>query len=156
MSRLFAYMGNDQDRVKCALYPARKSLVADGAAKDSFDAWGLGFYQGGEVLLQRRPKPPTEPVDFYALVKDLRTDMIIGHVRQGTVGKPRTRTRTRSASAAGSSHTTARSPTSTAYATICYARSPTSCAATSAARPTPSTCSTSCSRSCTTPESSTT
>ena len=78
MSRLFAYMGNDQDRVKCALYPARKSLVADGAAKDTFDAWGLGFYQGGEVLLQRRPKPPTEPVDFYALVKDLRTDVEIG------------------------------------------------------------------------------
>ncbi|HWE27397.1 MAG TPA: class II glutamine amidotransferase, partial [Polyangia bacterium] len=89
MSRLFAYMGNDQDRVKCALHPARKLLVADGAAKDSFDAWGLGFYQGGEVLLQRRPKPPTEPVDFYALVKDLRTDVIIGHVRQGTVGKPK-------------------------------------------------------------------
>lgn len=87
MSRLFAYMGNDQERVKCALYPARLSLVADGAAKDSFDAWGLGFYQGGEVLLQRRPKPPTEPVDFYALVKDLRTDAIVGHVRQGTVGK---------------------------------------------------------------------
>jgi predicted glutamine amidotransferase len=89
MSRLFAYMGNDQDRVKCALYPARKLLVADSAAKASFDAWGLGFYQGGEVLLQRRPKPPTEPVDFYALVKDLRTDVIIGHVRQGTVGKPK-------------------------------------------------------------------
>ncbi|HEX8953149.1 MAG TPA: class II glutamine amidotransferase, partial [Polyangia bacterium] len=89
MSRLFAYMGNDQDRVKCALYPARSLLVADGAAKDAFDAWGLGFYQGGEVLLQRRPKPPTEPVDFYALVKELRTDVIIGHVRQGTVGKPK-------------------------------------------------------------------
>ena len=39
MSRLFAYMGNDQDRVKCALYPARKSLVADGAAKEAFDAY---------------------------------------------------------------------------------------------------------------------
>ncbi len=89
MSRLFAYMGNDQDRVKCALYPARKLLVADGAAEATFDAWGLGFYQGGEVLLQRRPKPPTDPVDFYALVKDLRTDVIIGHVRQGTVGKPK-------------------------------------------------------------------
>jgi len=89
MSRLFAYMGNDQDRVKCALYPARNLLVADGAAATSFDAWGLGFYQGGEVLLQRRPKPPTEPVDFYSLVKDLRTDVIIGHVRQGTVGKPK-------------------------------------------------------------------
>jgi predicted glutamine amidotransferase len=89
MSRLFAYMGNDQDRVRCALHPARNLLVADGAAKATFDAWGLGFYQGGEVLLQRRPKPPTEPVDFYALVKDLRTDVIIGHVRQGTVGKPK-------------------------------------------------------------------
>ena len=29
MSRLFAYMGNDQDRVKCALYPARKSLTSN-------------------------------------------------------------------------------------------------------------------------------
>jgi predicted glutamine amidotransferase len=87
MSRLFAYMGNDQDRVKCALYPARSLLVADGAAANSFDAYGLGFYQGGEVLLQRRPKAPSEPVDFYALTRDLRTDAIIGHVRQGTVGK---------------------------------------------------------------------
>ncbi len=93
MSRLFAYMGNVQDRVKCALYPARALLVAGGAAQatpiTSIDAWGLGFYQGGEVLLQRRPKPPTEPVDFYALTKDLRTDVVIGHVRAGTVGKPK-------------------------------------------------------------------
>jgi glutamine amidotransferase len=89
MSRLFAYMGNDQDRVKCALYPARELLVADAAAAATFDAWGLGFYQGGEVLLQRRPKPPAEPVDFYALTRDLRTDAIVGHVRAGTVGQPK-------------------------------------------------------------------
>jgi predicted glutamine amidotransferase len=89
MSRLFAYVGNDQDRVKCALYPARSLLVADVAAASTFDAWGLGFYQGGEVLLQRRPKPPAEPVDFYALTRDLRTDVIIGHVRAGTIGQPK-------------------------------------------------------------------
>jgi predicted glutamine amidotransferase len=89
MSRLFAYVGNDQDRVKCALYPARSLLVADGAASKSFDAWGLGFYQGDEVLLQRRPKPPAEPVDFYALTRDLRTDVIVGHVRAGTIGQPK-------------------------------------------------------------------
>jgi predicted glutamine amidotransferase len=89
MSRLFAYMGNDQDRVKCALYPARSLLVADGAAAQTFDSWGLGFYQGGEVLLQRRPKAPVDPVDFYALTRDLRTDVIVGHVRAGTVGKPK-------------------------------------------------------------------
>jgi glutamine amidotransferase len=89
MSRLFAYMGNDQDRVKCALYSARALLVADGAAQHNYDGWGLGFYQGGEVLLQRRPKPPADPVDFYALARELRTDAIIGHVRAGTVGKPK-------------------------------------------------------------------
>ena len=53
MSRLFAYVGNDQDRVKCALYPARELLVADAAAAASFDAWGLGFYQGGVFFLKR-------------------------------------------------------------------------------------------------------
>jgi predicted glutamine amidotransferase len=89
MSRLFAYMGNDQDRVKCALHSARALLVADGAAKDTFDGWGLGFYQGGEVLLQRRPKPPADAVDFYALTRELRTDAIVGHVRAGTVGQPK-------------------------------------------------------------------
>ena len=89
MSRLFAYMGNDQDRVKCALHSARALLVADGAAKETFDGWGLGFYQGGEVLLQRRPKPPADAVDFYALTRELRTDVIVGHVRAGTVGQPK-------------------------------------------------------------------
>ncbi len=86
MSRLFAYMGNDSDRVACALYPARKSLVVGlETPSPSIDSWGIGFYQG-EVLLQRRPKAPTEPVDFYAMAKELRTDAIIGHARAGTVG----------------------------------------------------------------------
>lgn len=89
MSRLFAYMANDPNRVACALYPARQALVADAAnLSPPADSWGIGFYQG-EVLLQRRPKPPTGPVDFYAVAKDLRTDVIIGHVRAGTIGKPK-------------------------------------------------------------------
>jgi glutamine amidotransferase len=89
MSRLFAYMANDPNRVACALYPARQALVAD-ASKLSppADSWGIGFYQG-EVLLQRRPKPPVEPVDFYAVARELRTDVMVGHVRAGTIGKPK-------------------------------------------------------------------
>ncbi|HEY7955980.1 MAG TPA: class II glutamine amidotransferase [Polyangia bacterium] len=96
MSRLFAYLGNDSDRVACALHPARKMLVTPmeaggdaGGASPIIDSWGIGFYQGGEVLLQRRPKAPTEAVDFYAVARELRTDAIIGHVRAGTVGKPK-------------------------------------------------------------------
>src|SRR5438552_3191036 len=89
MGRLFAYMANDPDRVRCALYPGRKQLVAATDPAVAFDSWGIGFYQGDEVLLQRRPKPPAQPVDFYAVARELRTDLLIGHVRAGTVGKPK-------------------------------------------------------------------
>jgi len=88
MGRLFAYMANDPDRVRCAMHPARKLLRVSAEPGVSFDSWGVGFYQG-EVLLQRRPKAPVDPVDFYDLAKELRTDCIIGHVRSGTVGQPK-------------------------------------------------------------------
>ena len=86
MSRLLAYIGNDPERVQCALHAGRNQLVATTVRAD---AWGVGFYQGGEVLLRRRPKPPDGPVDFYELAAEIRTDVLIGHVRAGTVGPPR-------------------------------------------------------------------
>src|SRR5262245_42378080 len=88
MGRLFAYLANDPDRVRCALYPARKPLTVLEEPSVQFDSWGIGFYQG-EVLLQRRPKPPVLPLDFYEQSRMLRTDAIVGHVRAGTVGKPK-------------------------------------------------------------------
>jgi glutamine amidotransferase len=89
MGRLFAYMANDPDRARCALYAGRKLLATASESGVVPDSWGIGFYQGGEVLLQRRPKPPAAPLDFYAVAEGLRTDAIIGHVRVGTVGKPK-------------------------------------------------------------------
>jgi glutamine amidotransferase len=86
MSRLFAWMGNDPARVACALYPARKALMVPTSVP--VDSWGIGFYQG-EVLLQRRPKAPSDGLDFYEAARDLRTDAIIGHARTGTYGKPK-------------------------------------------------------------------
>lgn len=89
MSRLVAYLANDASRLACALYSSRSALVApiEGLAPP-VDSWGFGFYQD-EILLQRRPKPPSAPVDFYDAVHALRTDAFIGHVRAGTVGKPK-------------------------------------------------------------------
>jgi glutamine amidotransferase len=89
MGRLFAYMANDSDRVRCALHAGRKLLVASAEPGGTFDSWGIGFHQGGEVLLQRRPKPLTGSLDFYAVAEGLRTDILIGHARVGTVGKPK-------------------------------------------------------------------
>jgi glutamine amidotransferase len=90
MGRLVAYVANDPDRVACALYAGRRQLVAvPEAGAPPFDSWGIGFHQGGEVLLQRRPKQPTEPLDFYQAARELRTDAFIAHARVGTVGKPK-------------------------------------------------------------------
>jgi glutamine amidotransferase len=87
MSRLFAFVCNDPDRVRCALAPAERLLVATpDPGSQGFDGWGIGFYQGGEVLLQRRPKSSMEPVDLFSVARELRTDTLIGHVRQGTTG----------------------------------------------------------------------
>jgi len=52
--------------------------------------WGLGFYQGGEVLIRRRPIDERPEVDVAALVSDVRADVLLGHVRQATVGVLRT------------------------------------------------------------------
>jgi glutamine amidotransferase len=78
MSRLFGVMCNDPERLACALHPTRDALVVPGAP----DGWGLAFFQGGEVLLQRHPKPVAGPLDFFQTVRELRTDYLVGHVRE--------------------------------------------------------------------------
>jgi predicted glutamine amidotransferase len=85
MTRLFGCMVNEPERLRCALYPVRRALVWQ--RDKTPDGWGLGLYQGGEVLLQKRPRPAPGPVDFYALAKGLRSDCIVAHVRSATVGR---------------------------------------------------------------------
>src|SRR5262249_25554195 len=77
--RLFGFVINDAQRVACALYPAREALVVASAP----EGWGLASYQGGEVLLQRHPKPVVGPLDFYRAAREQRTDYMVGHVRDG-------------------------------------------------------------------------
>lgn len=84
MARLFGYMGNFSDRLRHALYQEREVLAVSESARP--DAWGIGFYQGGEVLHKKRPFAGTEPVDWLAVSASLRSDCLIGHVRHATVG----------------------------------------------------------------------
>src|SRR5215471_6161425 len=65
----------------CALFSARNALYSRGPHKP--DGWGLGFVQGGDVLLQKRPRSDTAEVDLYGLVKDLRADALVGRVGLG-------------------------------------------------------------------------
>jgi glutamine amidotransferase len=48
-------------------------------------AWGIGFYQGDEVLHKKRPMLEG-PVDWEELTSDVRTDCAVLHLRQATVG----------------------------------------------------------------------
>jgi glutamine amidotransferase len=84
MSRLIAYLGNDASRTACALWRARSLLRVP--LEEPIDSSGIGYLQG-EILLQRRPKPPHEPIDFYDIVRQIRTDAFIAHARVGTVGR---------------------------------------------------------------------
>jgi glutamine amidotransferase len=48
--------------------------------------WGIGFYQGDEVLHKKRPTRPGELVDWQNIAGDVRSDCAVLHLRQPTVG----------------------------------------------------------------------
>jgi hypothetical protein len=76
---LVAYFGNEPENLACALFSARAALYARGDAHTP-EGYGLGFVQGGDVLLQKRPRAETVEVDLYNLVKDTRAEALVGRV----------------------------------------------------------------------------
>ena len=82
MRHLVAYFGNEPENLACALFSARGALYArpQGGASATPEGFGLGFVQGGDVLLQKRPRAETLEVDLYNLVKDTRAEALIGRV----------------------------------------------------------------------------
>ena len=85
MARLFGYFANQTDRIRCAITREGDALAL-AHQSTPVDGWGVGSYQAGEVLLRKRPAEQREQVNFVDLVRDLRTDAAIVHVRAATVG----------------------------------------------------------------------
>jgi hypothetical protein len=75
VSHLVAYLGNEPERLECALVPARAALHSH--TPEQPNGWGLGFVQGGDVLLQKRPRSDVNDVDFFGLARDLKADAFI-------------------------------------------------------------------------------
>jgi hypothetical protein len=91
MARLFGLIGNRADLAGRVLELEREALrVPPGVFSGGPLSWGIGFYQGGDVLLRRRPNDERTTLDVSALAKDLRSDLIVGHVRSATIGNIRT------------------------------------------------------------------
>jgi predicted glutamine amidotransferase len=88
MARLFGLIGNRPDLVGRVLDLESAALVA--RTRGSPLGWGIGFYQGGEVLMRRRPIDDREEIQPAKLAADVKADVLIGHVRSATVGALRT------------------------------------------------------------------
>ena len=88
MARLFGIIGNRPDLAARILAFEADALRARSSGPPF--GWGLGFYQGGEVLIRRRPIDERQELDVAKLVADVRADLVIGHVRHATVGSLRT------------------------------------------------------------------
>lgn len=84
MGRLFGYMANRADRLRAALDQERDVIALSTSARPS--GWGIGFYQGGEVLHKKRPLSDTDALDWGQVAEDMSTDCAVFHLRQATVG----------------------------------------------------------------------
>jgi glutamine amidotransferase len=83
MGRLIGYMSNRSDRLRDALHQERAAVATTPARADG---WGLGFYQGGEVLHKKRPQTAGEALDWEDIAGDVRSHCVVAHLRQATVG----------------------------------------------------------------------
>jgi len=84
MGVLFAFITNDAHRVRCSLDAHQQVLRV--AQQETTEGWGMGFYHGDEVLLKKRPQRSDGDLDFFALARDIRTEVLVGHVRHATIG----------------------------------------------------------------------
>lgn len=88
MARLFGLIGNRTDLAGRVL-----AFEADALRVQSRGApfgWGIGFYQGGEVLMRRRPIDENATIEISRVAGDVRADVAVGHVRNATIGALRT------------------------------------------------------------------
>lgn len=88
MARLFGLIGNRADLAGRVLASETAALAVQSRGKQL--GWGIGFYQGGEVLMRRRPIDDRASIDVAKAAGDVRADLLLGHVRTATIGSLRT------------------------------------------------------------------
>ena len=89
MARMFGFIGNRADLGPHVLKAHAPTLSIRRGEGGPPLGWGLGFYQSGEVLLRRRPLDERAVIDVSEAATNVRTDVLIGHVREATVGSLR-------------------------------------------------------------------
>lgn len=77
--KLFACMCNQPQRLAAALAPVRPALYAAPPIR----RWGLGYIQGGDVLLVRTPRSSDTAVDLAGPLSEIATDCAIAIAVRG-------------------------------------------------------------------------
>jgi glutamine amidotransferase len=86
---MFGFIGNRAD-LGSPLLEYNKSLLAITRNEAEALGWGVGFYQSGEVLLRRRPIDDRDEINLVDALENVRTDVLLSHVRRATAGALRT------------------------------------------------------------------
>jgi predicted glutamine amidotransferase len=89
MARMFGFIGNRSD-LGARVLEVNASVLRIRREPSVPLGWGIGFFQSGEVLLRRRPIDERDLIDMSEAAENVRTDVMIGHIRRATVGSLRT------------------------------------------------------------------
>jgi glutamine amidotransferase len=84
MARLIGYMANRVDGLLPALHQEREVVAPPSA--EAAAGWGIGFYQGDEVLHRKRPRLDTNGFDWEDVAGNVKSDCVVIHWRRPTVG----------------------------------------------------------------------
>lgn len=88
MARLFGFIGNRPDLGSRVL--EAEAAVVHSTTEPGTYGWGVGHYQGGEVLLRRRPVDDQPIQSLLSALSDVRSDALLAHLRRAEVGGYRT------------------------------------------------------------------
>ena len=74
MARLIGYIGSQAERLTCVLRRHRAALARE---EEASDGWGVGFYQGEEILLLVQADTPAEAIAMRLFAEDADPGMFL-------------------------------------------------------------------------------
>jgi predicted glutamine amidotransferase len=90
MCRLYGYRSERPTRVECGLIRSQNSLLEQSAQDRrglaNAHGWGIAYYLGNQLRVRRRVPPASRDREFRVVAEDIRTHLLVAHVRRATLG----------------------------------------------------------------------
>jgi predicted glutamine amidotransferase len=89
MARLAGFIANRPDLCNRVAQSERRVLTTRNPQGAPW-GWGVGFFQSADILLKRRPLDERRELAVADMIAEVRSDLLVAHVRRATVGALRT------------------------------------------------------------------